>query len=73
MTRQDAIGRWVQALGQFLLAGLVLVSFLDVSGLATRHHLLVPLSCYLQTIMIGAGMQVVGAAIPHLRFAHLDG
>lgn len=66
---QKLIGSRTMGLGQLLLFATLVVCIVDVVGLGSRGHLLVPLSGYLTSIFGGVAMQFVGAAIPNMRFS----
>ncbi len=72
MQRQRVIGRWTTGLGQLLLALVALLCFVDLAGLEQRGMLMVPLAGYLSCIFTGVFMQFLGAAIPNMRFSHVD-
>ena len=67
--KQERFGAWTMGFGQLLLAALVVLCIVDVSGMTARGSLLVPLSGYLACIFIGVAMQFAGSAIPHMKFA----
>ena len=58
-------------LGQLLLVAMLVLCVIDVSGIAGRGGLLVPLAGYLTGIFTGVLMQFLGAAIPHMRFTNV--
>ena len=68
MTKQPSIGAWVKGLGQLLLVAILVIYFFDISGLASRGGLSVPLYGYLTGIFSGVAMQFIGSAIPHMKF-----
>jgi Na+/serine symporter len=68
MTKQQSIGAWVRGLGHILLIAVFVFCMVDISGLAERGRLLMPLVGYLTGIFSGVAMQFVGAAIPNMEF-----
>ena len=58
-------------LGQLLLVAMFVLCVVDVSGLATRGGLMVPLAGYLTGIFTGVLMQFLGSAIPNMRFTNV--
>lgn len=71
MNKQQSIGAWTMGLGQLLLVAMLVLCVVDISGLATRVGLMVPLAAYLTGIFTGVLMQFVGSAIPHMRFTNV--
>ena len=72
MKRQKTIGAWTMGVGQLLLVAMLVLCVVDLSGIAERGGLLVPLSGYLTGIFTGVLMQFLGAAIPNMRFTNVQ-
>lgn len=72
MKRQQAIGGWTMGVGQLLLFVVMIVCIFDFAGMQERSGLMLPLSSYLTAIFTGVFMQILGAAIPNMRFANIE-
>ncbi len=71
MNIQQSIGAWTMGLGQLLLVAVLVLCVVDILGLATRGGRLVPLAGYLAGIFTGVLMQLLGSAIPSMRFTNV--
>lgn len=71
MKQQQAIGAWAMGLGQLLLVAMLVLCVVDISGLAARGGLMIPLAGYLAGIFTGVFMQFLGSAIPNMRFTNV--
>ena len=70
MNRQERIGQRIRNYSFLLFLAALVICFFDVLTMGARGEMLVPLSGYLAMIFGGVVMQVVGNAIPNMRFRH---
>ncbi|MGI9519807.1 MAG: hypothetical protein ACR2NP_22325 [Pirellulaceae bacterium] len=68
MNKQERLGQRICLYSVLLFVSAVVICGVDLLTMGGRGKLLVPLSGYLAIIFSGVILQVIGAAVPNMRF-----